>query len=101
LPRFDLALLIGGQIKTREIRARLLIRRIFGATRHVARFVFCNAIDAISIAAATTLIPILLTMVTDQTGIVLELFNRYHPKSDTDWDNKWARQSPRTLRSAE
>ena len=49
---------------------------------------FANAIDAISIAAATTLIPILLTMVTDQTGIVLELFNRYHPRSDIDWDSK-------------
>ncbi|PYK90473.1 MAG: hypothetical protein DME35_05730 [Verrucomicrobia bacterium] len=62
---------------------------------------FANADDAINIAAAATTVPIILTMVTDQTGAVLELFNRYHPKSDTDWDNKWARQSPRTLRSAE
>jgi len=43
---------------------------------------FANAIDTISIAAATTAVP-------------------YHPKSDTDWNNKSARQSPRTLRSAE
>jgi len=62
---------------------------------------FANATDAISSAVATTLIPILLTMVTDQTGAVLELFNRYHLKSDIDWDSKWIHQSPRTLRSAE
>ena len=35
--------------------------------------------DAVSIAAATTAVPIILTMVPDQTGAVLELFNRYHP----------------------
>ena len=42
LPRFDLCLLIGSQIQTRQIGARLLIRRVLGATRHVARFVSCK-----------------------------------------------------------
>jgi len=37
---------------------------------------FANADDAINIAAAATTVPIILTMVTDQTGAVLELFNR-------------------------
>ena len=46
---------------------------------------FANADDAISIAAATTPVPIILTMVTDQTGDALRLFNRYHLKSSTAW----------------
>jgi hypothetical protein len=42
LPRFDLALLVRGQIQTRKAGARFLIGRALGTTRHVVRFVLCK-----------------------------------------------------------
>jgi len=57
LPRFDLCLLIGGQIQTRDA---FLAQHAMSPDLSLA-----NTGDVINIAAVTTLIPIILTMVTD------------------------------------